>query len=41
MELDELETRLDLLAIELDVLAEVIKGIEQQANELADRLKDV
>jgi hypothetical protein len=41
MELNELETRLDLLAIELEVLADIIKGIEQQANDLADRLRDV
>ena len=41
MELDELETRLELLSIELDVLAEVINGIEQQANELSERLRDV
>lgn len=41
MGLDEIDERLELLSIELDVLAEVIKGIEQQANDLADRLRDV
>jgi hypothetical protein len=39
--LEEIEMRLELLTIELDVLAEVIKGIEIQANELSEKLRDV
>jgi chaperonin cofactor prefoldin len=41
MDINELDERLELLSIELDVLAEIIKGIEQQANELEERLRDV
>jgi chaperonin cofactor prefoldin len=41
MDINELDERLELLSIELDVLAELIKGIEQQANELEEKLRDV
>ncbi len=39
--LEEVEMRLELLSIELEVLADLIKGIEIQAKQLNETLKDV
>ena len=39
--LEEVEMRLELLSIELEVLEDLIKGIEIQANQLNETLKDV
>jgi hypothetical protein len=41
LSIQEIELRLELLSVELEVLADIINGIEKQANELNDRLRDV